>query len=117
MITASPTGRLTFAPSTLRARTGIYEVTLIDGSDAAHTLDFDAPATLWPGLEVTSRGGTKTARVFFGHRGDYTFYCAVPGHRAAGEQGVVHVTGPTLTLDQAEAATISARSGITTPAR
>jgi len=107
-ITASPTGRFTFAPSRLTARTGIYELTLIDGSDAAHTLNFDAPATLWPGLEVTSRGETKTARIFFGGPGDYTFYCALPGHRAAGEQGVVHVSGPTITLNQAEAPARSA---------
>jgi len=122
-ITASPTGRFNFAPSTLTARTGIYAVTLINGSNATHTLDFDLPATLWPGLEVNSRGETRKARIFFGNPGDYTFYCAFPGHRAAGMQGVIHVTGPAITVDQAEAeattsnAPANSREAPTTSAR
>jgi hypothetical protein len=45
-----------------------------------------------------------TSRIFFGAAGDYTYYCAVPGHRSAGMQGVIHVTGPTVTEAQAAAA-------------
>jgi plastocyanin len=103
-ITAAPTGGLSYAPSTISVRTGLYDLTLTDGSQAQHTLYFDDPATLWPGVTVNDLGETKTARVFFGQPGDYTFYCAIPGHRAAGMQGVVHVTGPDITIAQAEAA-------------
>lgn len=103
-IQASPTGGLTFAPASLTEKTGIYLVTLTDGAVGGHTLDFDDPATLWAGLAVNTKGDVVKTRIFFGAPGDYTFFCAIPGHRAAGMQGTVHVTGPVMTLAQAEAA-------------
>ena len=102
-IHAAPSDRLVFQPSSVNVSTGIYAIALAGGSDTSHTLDFDDPATLWSPLAVNTYGEVVTARAFFGHAGDYTFYCAVPGHRAAGMEGVVHVTGPTVTLAQAEA--------------
>jgi plastocyanin len=103
-ILAAPAGQLKFAPSELTAKTGVYSITLTDGAVGQHTLDFDDPATLWAGVEVNNQGEKVTSRIFFGNPGDYTFFCAIPGHRAAGMQGVVHVTGPPLTLAQALAA-------------
>jgi hypothetical protein len=38
-------------------------------------------------------------RVFFPEAGEYEFACFVPGH--AGMRGVVHVTGPRVTLEKA----------------
>jgi plastocyanin len=103
-ITASPTGSLTFGPSSLTSKTGVYQIVLHDGANAQHTLNFDESSTLYAGLTVNVAGEMQKARIFFGTPGDYTFYCAVSGHRAAGMQGVIHVTGPTVTLTQAEAA-------------
>ncbi|MGO9876043.1 MAG: plastocyanin/azurin family copper-binding protein [Acidimicrobiia bacterium] len=103
-ITAQPGAALSFGPSSLSAKTGIYSVTLHDGANTTHTLNFDQTSTLWAGLVVNSQGEKLTSRIFFPTAGDYTYYCAVTGHRAAGMQGVIHVTGPTLTLAQAEAA-------------
>jgi plastocyanin len=100
-ITALPS--IKFAPSVRTVRTGIYAVTFVDGSAASHTLEFGDPATLWSPQRVSSRGEAKTSRIYFGQPGDYRFFCAVPGHRAAGEQGVIHVTGPPITLEQAVA--------------
>jgi plastocyanin len=97
MITASPDGTLTYAPLAVSVRTGYYDVTLVDGSDARHTLYFGDTSTHFGGLTVNSRGERKTARVFFGERGDYHFFCIIARHRAAGMYGVVHVTGPELT--------------------
>jgi len=102
-ITSQPGAALSFGPSSLSAKTGIYAVTLQDGANTTHTLNFDQTSTLWAGLVVNSQGEKLTSRIFFPTAGDYTYYCAVPGHRAAGMQGVIHVTGPTLTLAQAEA--------------
>jgi uncharacterized cupredoxin-like copper-binding protein len=105
-ITAGAGGRLAFAPDKLTLKTtGVYLVTLIDGANTQHTLNFDQTDTQWgSGLVVNKAGEKLTSRIFFGAAGTYTFYCAVPGHRSAGMQGSITVTGPTVTEAQAEAA-------------
>ena len=55
-------------------------------------------------LQVATKGATDTCVAFFPTPGDYTFYCSIPGHRAAGMQGVIHVTGSAVTLAQAQTA-------------
>jgi plastocyanin len=95
---------LKFTPVSFTVKTGIYSVTLTDRAAETHTLDFDDANTLFKGLVVNGAGEKQTSRIFFGSAGDYTFFCAIPGHRAAGMQGTVTVTGPTITLAQAEAA-------------
>jgi hypothetical protein len=44
----------------------------------------------------------ETSRIYFGQPGDYTFFAPSPA-TAAGEQGVIPVTDPPITLEQAEA--------------
>jgi plastocyanin len=95
---------LKFTRVSFTVKTGIYSVTLTDDAAGPHTLDFDDANTLFKGLAVNGAGEKQTSRIFFGSAGDYTFFCAIPGHRQAGMQGVVTVTGPTITLAQAEAA-------------
>jgi plastocyanin len=103
-ITAAPAGQFKFAPPSLNVKTGIYSITLTDGAVGQHTLDFDDPSTLWAGLIVNNQGDKATSRIFFGAPGVFTFFCAIPGHRAQGMQGTITVTGPPMTLAQAEAA-------------
>jgi len=103
-IAAGVGGQLKFAPVALSMKTGIYSVTLTDDATGPHTLDFDDTNTLFAGLAVNNAGEKANSRIFFGAPGAYTFFCAIPGHRAAGMQGVINVTGPTMTLAQAEAA-------------
>jgi plastocyanin len=110
-IVAQPGAQLAFGPASLSMTTGLWTIALKDGAAATHTLDFDQSTTLWAGLTVTAQGQTMKSRIFFPTAGDYTYYCAIPGHRAAGMQGVIHVTGPTVTLAQAEAAKSSGGSG------
>ena len=102
-ISAAPTGGLTFAPAAVTVRTGVYSLVFRDGANEQHTLAFDDPATLWSTLTLNTFGEVRGSRIFFGRAGSYVFYCAVPGHRAAGMKGIVTVTGPTVTLAQAEA--------------
>ena len=102
-IEASPTGGLSFGPSALSVKTGIYLVVFTDGANAQHTLNFQDQSTLWPGLVVNNAGEKLQSRIFFGTAGAYIYFCAVPGHEAAGMHGVVTVTGPTMTVAQAEA--------------
>jgi plastocyanin len=94
---------LKFDPNGLTAKTGISLVTLTDDAAGPHTLDFDDTKTLFAGLAVNSAGEKSSSRIFFGEPGTYTFFCAIPGHRAAGMQGTVTVTGPPVTLAEAEA--------------
>ena len=99
-ITALPA--LKFTPASLSAKTGIYCISLTGAQ--GHTLDFDDSATLFPGVELNAPQTKVSGRIFFGQAGAYTFFCAIPGHRAAGMQGTINVTGPTMTVAQAEAA-------------
>jgi len=108
-ITALPS--IKFTPTSLSVKTGIYCVTLTDQASVPHTLDFDNPATLFPGLEVSTAGEKVEGRIFFGAADTYTYFCAIPGHRAAGMQGEVNVTGPTMTLDEAETAAAAGGGG------
>jgi plastocyanin len=95
---------LKFTPVSFTVKTGIYMVTLTDDAAGPHTLDFDDPTTLFKGLTVNAQGEKDSSRIFFGTPGTYTFFCAIPGHRTAGMQGTVTVTGAPMTLVQAEAA-------------
>ncbi len=104
-VTALPS--IKFTPVSIQAKTGIYCVTLIAQS-GPHTLDFDDPSTLFPGLQVAQAGDKVSGRIFFGKAGDFTYFCAIPGHRAT-MNGVVHVTGNPTTVADAEAA--AAKSG------
>jgi plastocyanin len=91
-----------FSTSSISVKTGVYAVTLTDDANGPHTLDFDDAKTLFAGLKVNSSGEKATSRIFFGEPGDYTYFCAIPGHRAT-MHGTVTVTGPPLTLAAAEA--------------
>jgi plastocyanin len=93
-----------FAPVKLTIpKTGLYSVSLLDES-TGHTLDFDDPSTRFAGLVVNTPGEEKTTRIFFGEPGDYTFFCAIPGHRSSGMEGVITVEGDPITYEEAVAA-------------
>ena len=98
-VVAGPGGNLVFTPSTLTAKTGLATIQITMGS-GGHTFNFDNPAaTLWPGVSIDT--ATVTGTAFFPAAGTYTFFCNTPGHRAAGMQGTITVTGAAKTLNQA----------------
>ncbi|MDQ1385345.1 MAG: hypothetical protein QOG65_2724 [Actinomycetota bacterium] len=99
-VTAAPGGKLAFAPSQLKAKTGLAKFD-VSVAGAGHTFTMQDPSTLMQQL-VLNAAGTKVSGVaFFSKAGSYTFYCSVPGHEAAGMKGEVVVTGPPVTLDKA----------------
>lgn len=101
-VTAAPGGALAFAPPELTAKTGLvtFDVNFAAGG---HTFAFHQPETLFAELNGATAGAQK-GTAFFPAPGDYTYFCSIPGHEAAGMKGVVHVTGSPQTLAEAEAA-------------
>lgn len=75
-----------FAPETIASPAGILEVKL-KSVDIPHSFVIEGI----PGFMVeASAGETSSGKVSL-KSGKYTFYCNVPGHRAAGMQGTIAV--------------------------
>jgi plastocyanin len=97
--TEAPGGNLTFVPDSENAKTGLATIE-VNFAAAGHTLAFHDPDVMFAEIKPTAPGPEK-GTAFFPKAGDYAFYCTVPGHEAAGMHGTIHVTGPTMTIDEA----------------
>ena len=88
---ADPSGALKFTKSTLTAKAGTVTINFTNSSPLAHNFTVQQ-GTSGPvvGATPTFMGGTKTLTLNL-KAGTYTFYCSVPGHRAAGMQGTLTV--------------------------
>jgi plastocyanin len=88
---ADPSGALKFTKSTLTAKAGTVTIDFTNSSPLAHNFTVQQ-GTSGPvvGATPTFMGGTKTLTLKL-KAGTYTFYCSVPGHRAAGMQGTLTV--------------------------
>jgi plastocyanin len=85
-VTASPA--LRFQPDRIVVPAGIVEIRLHDAQAGQHTLAIEQ----LPGFAITvNEQGETTARKVELAAGEYTFYCAIPGHRGAGETGTIVV--------------------------
>jgi plastocyanin len=90
-IAADPSGALKFTKSTLTAKAGTVTISFTNSSPLAHNLTVQQGTSgAVVGATPTFMGGTKTLTVKL-QAGTYTFYCSVPGHRAAGMQGTLTV--------------------------
>lgn len=90
-IAADPSGALKFTKATLTAKAGTVTISFTNSSPLAHNLTVQqgtSGAVL--GATPTFMGGTKTLKLTL-KAGTYTYYCSVPGHRAAGMQGTLTV--------------------------
>jgi len=90
-IAADPSGALKFTKSSLTAKAGTVTISFTNNSSLDHNLTVQQ-GTSGPvmGATPTFAGGTKTLKLTL-KAGTYTFYCSVPGHRAAGMQGTLTV--------------------------
>jgi plastocyanin len=88
-IAADPGGALKFTQTKLTAKAGKV------------TIDFTNKSKLPHGVVITGNGVNAKTKVVTGgdssttatlKPGTYTFYCPVPGHRAAGMQGTLTVS-------------------------
>jgi plastocyanin len=77
-----------FAPKTLDVQAGEDVAIVLHSLDQIHDFTIEGK-----GLIVTVDGG-KTAKGGFrlAKPGTYTFFCSIPGHRAAGMEGTITAT-------------------------
>jgi plastocyanin len=96
-VTAAPGGQLKFTPDTLTAKTGLSTID-VTVAGSGHTFTMQDPATLFEQLSLNAAGTKVSGVAFFPAPGNYTFFCSIPGHEAAGMKGTITVTGAPMTL-------------------
>jgi len=86
-LTVSATG---FLPNEFTVNAGEVVTLSVTSEDKTHVFKFDGASLQGVAVGVA---GSETRAITFNapEKGDYTFYCDVPGHRARGETGVMHV--------------------------
>jgi plastocyanin len=89
-LAADPSGQLKFDASTLTAKAGTVSIKFNDSSPVAHNLTIESSSGQTLGATPTFSGGSKSLSLSL-KPGTYTFFCSVPGHRAAGMSGTLTV--------------------------
>lgn len=90
-ISANPGGMLMFTTNKLTAKAGKVTIVFTNKSPLGHNFTLATSSGTVLGATPTFSGGTKTLTVSL-KAGTYTYYCSVPGHRAAGMQGTLTVS-------------------------
>jgi plastocyanin len=81
---------IAYNTKTLAAKAGKVTITLSNAGALEHNVTIAQGSTVL-GATPTFTGGAKSVTLTL-KPGTYTFYCSVPGHRAAGMEGVLKVT-------------------------
>ncbi len=89
-VAADPEGQLKFTTTSLTAKAGQVSIAFTNMSSIEHNVTVASAAGAVVGATPTFAGGTKTVSLNLAP-GTYKFYCAVPGHRAAGMEGTITV--------------------------
>jgi plastocyanin len=91
-IAADPSGQLKYNKKTLAAKAGKVSIVMTNMAPEGHNLTIQKGTSgAVVGATPTFMGGSKTLTVNL-KPGTYTFYCSVPGHRAAGMVGTLTVS-------------------------
>ena len=91
-IAADPSGQLKYTKKTLAAKAGKVSIVMTNMAPESHNLTIQKGTNgAVVGATPTFMGGSKTLSVNL-KPGTYTFYCSVPGHRAAGMVGTLTVS-------------------------
>ena len=88
---AADTSALKFDKSTLTAPAGKVTIVMTNPSMLEHNVAIEGNGLDTAG-QIVGHGGTSTVTANL-KPGTYTFFCAVDGHRQAGMQGKLTVTG------------------------
>jgi plastocyanin len=90
LLSADPTGQLRFDKNTLSAPAGTVRITLNNPAPVPHNISIEGPGGLKKEGPTVQKGGASEIEAQL-KPGTYTYYCSVPGHRAAGMQGKLTV--------------------------
>jgi plastocyanin len=91
-IAANPSGSLSYDKKTLSAKAGKVTITMTNMAPVGHNITIQQGTNgSVLGSTPTFQGGTKSVTLTL-KAGTYTYYCSVPGHRAAGMQGTLTVS-------------------------
>jgi plastocyanin len=88
-IAADPSGALKFEETALTASAGSVTIDFTNDSSLPHDVTVEGPGVEDEGTDVVT-GGSASVTVDL-QPGEYTFYCSVDGHRAAGMEGKITV--------------------------
>jgi plastocyanin len=84
-IAADPGGALKFDQTSLEASAGKVTIDFTNESSLPHNVTLDGPGVEDEGTDTVT--GSNTSVTLDLQPGEYTFYCSVDGHRAAGMEG------------------------------
>jgi plastocyanin len=85
-VDADPSGQLAFVTNKAQGTAGQITVKMTNKSGTPHDIVIDGKGK----GQIVQNGGTSQFQASF-QAGSYTYYCSVPGHRAAGMQGKLTV--------------------------
>jgi plastocyanin len=84
-LAADPSGALKFDKTSLEATAGSVTIDFTNDSSLPHDVKLEGPGVDGEGTDTIT--GSSTSVTLDLQPGDYTFYCSVDGHRAAGMEG------------------------------
>lgn len=84
-------GALRYDKKTLSAKAGEVKVVMSNPAPLSHNVSIEGNGVAQQG-PVVGQGGTSTVSASL-KPGSYTFFCSVPGHRQAGMEGTLTVSG------------------------
>jgi plastocyanin len=88
-ISADPSGALKYQETSLTASPGTVTIHFTNDSPVGHDVIVEGPGVDKQGTDVVSSGSADATVTL--QAGEYTFYCSVDGHRAAGMEGKITV--------------------------
>jgi len=84
-LAADPSGALKFDKTSLEATAGNVTIDFTNDSSLPHDVKLQGPGVDGEGTDTIT--GSSTSVTLDLQPGEYTFYCSVDGHRAAGMEG------------------------------
>jgi plastocyanin len=84
-LAADPSGALKFDTTSLEATAGNVTIDFTNDSSLPHDVKLQGPGVDGEGTDTIT--GSSTSVTLDLQPGEYTFYCSVDGHRAAGMEG------------------------------